>query len=260
MTKRFAVFLILLSCAVAQQPHYFTPVLHGSQAPRGPLAGNEGSLGVDVKKENGAWRINIVVPGGPAAKGGLHVGDVITAIGGKSTVGLSAGVFYDMLRSRPGDSINITFLRGTQEQTVALKAASRLSVYPAEASLPPAISDTVFDDWDITMLLGQAANTPNGVTLWVRIASESDSPVMNLNIGKFFILDGTQQQLSEVTGDQMKYVIEQTVAQNLRGGNYVLPPPQAQKRYTITGTGSGTYTVNDVGGGTSLVSSHSCDA
>lgn len=75
----------------------------------------------------GAYVIE-VVPGSPAANAGFQPGDVITAINGGpiSNYGEVTGLVQ---QSRPGDPMQITFLRGGQTRTVEVYLAARAAVF-----------------------------------------------------------------------------------------------------------------------------------
>ena len=77
----------------------------------------------DSSAQTGA-AINQVRTGTPAARAGLHAGDVVTAAAGKQ---ISSG---SQLRAvinahRPGDTISITYARGGKSHTVTVKLAAR---------------------------------------------------------------------------------------------------------------------------------------
>jgi S1-C subfamily serine protease len=61
----------------------------------------------------GGARVTVVVPGGPAAKTGLSVGDVITGVGG-GRVADTGDLVAAVQQLRPGDPVMITAWRGTQ--------------------------------------------------------------------------------------------------------------------------------------------------
>ncbi len=66
--------------------------------------------------------VSQVTPGGPAAKAGLHAGDVISEIDGHKIVG--AGDVIDYVGTRAiGARVNVTFVRGGQRQTLAVPLA-----------------------------------------------------------------------------------------------------------------------------------------
>jgi hypothetical protein len=79
--------------------------------------------------------------------------------------------------------------------------------------------------------------------------SSKNAPVFVADDMKFFVLDGTGQQLRHVSLDEIKYGIQLSVAQNWKGGNYPPPPPPSpQRQYTISGVENGNYTITDLGG------------
>jgi hypothetical protein len=93
------------------------------------------------------------------------------------------------------------------------------------------------------------AQYPSHVFLNVYVASKDAAPFV-ADDTKFFILDGTGQQLRHVSLDEIKYGIQLQVAQNWKGGNYPPPPPPSpQRQYTISGVQNGNYTITDLGGG-----------
>lgn len=71
-----------------------------------------------------------VYPGGPADRAGLHVGDTVKAVNGKSVAADVRGALVDL----PGDSIRISVARGDggRAEELALSAA------PVRLNLPPA--------------------------------------------------------------------------------------------------------------------------
>jgi S1-C subfamily serine protease len=67
---------------------------------------------------NGA-RVDQVVADSPAAKAGLQVGDVITAIGGTKIDATHA--LSDLIQQKkPGDSVELAVTRGTQNLTITV--------------------------------------------------------------------------------------------------------------------------------------------
>lgn len=65
----------------------------------------------------GSGSANPVASDSPAAKAGLQKGDIITKIGDQ-TLGQSGGLSSAMGIYRPGDTVKITFIRGTETKTV----------------------------------------------------------------------------------------------------------------------------------------------
>jgi len=67
---------------------------------------------------------NAILPGGPAAKAGLHVGDIILAINGKAVA--NGDELIVAIRSHNvGDRVTVTFQRGNQTKTVSLTLTSK---------------------------------------------------------------------------------------------------------------------------------------
>jgi putative serine protease PepD len=83
-------------------------------------------LGVRLSPASGGARITELVPGKPAAKAGLDVGDVITAFGGKK-VGSVDALRFAVEAKHPGDTVSVTVLRGGKSRTVTVTLSSRPS-------------------------------------------------------------------------------------------------------------------------------------
>ena len=83
-----------------------------------PLKGT----GLSFRKTPAYWKVVGVMPGSPAAAAGVHQGDLVTRINGEP-----AGNFdparYDLLVSG-AQSVNYTFIEGTQDRTLAIGVAS----------------------------------------------------------------------------------------------------------------------------------------
>jgi S1-C subfamily serine protease len=67
-----------------------------------------------------------VLPGTPAAKAGLKDGDVVTALDGRA-VADQADLSAIIATKRPGDSLSVTYERGSSIATVTVKLTSRPS-------------------------------------------------------------------------------------------------------------------------------------
>lgn len=65
-----------------------------------------------------------VVEGGVAARAGLRVGDVIVALG-ENPITSSARLRYQLFRYTVGDNTELTFIRGTNRQTVNITLSER---------------------------------------------------------------------------------------------------------------------------------------
>jgi putative serine protease PepD len=81
-------------------------------------------LGVGIASASNGVRLSEVRPGTPAAKAGLQVGDVITAIGGERVRDATAlGTAVDA--KKPGDRATLTYLRNDQTHSVTVTLAER---------------------------------------------------------------------------------------------------------------------------------------
>jgi putative serine protease PepD len=83
-------------------------------------------LGVGIATASNGVRLSQVRSGTPAAAAGLRVGDVVTALDGKPVNDVATlGSAIDA--KRPGDTVSITYLRGSASRTVKVKLAERPS-------------------------------------------------------------------------------------------------------------------------------------
>jgi len=82
--------------------------------------GEFGGIGVLVTARNGEPVILEVQNEGPAGRGGVKTGDVITAVEQKSTAELPLDEVVDMIRGRVGTSVNLTLWRPPTEETIPL--------------------------------------------------------------------------------------------------------------------------------------------
>ncbi|RME02427.1 MAG: serine protease [Planctomycetota bacterium] len=81
-------------------------------------------LGVYVQNTPKGLKIISLVPGGPAAKGGLQKGDYLLAIGGKK-VSTIQDLLVRLRQQKPGQMVDITFRRGKQILTIPIKLGSK---------------------------------------------------------------------------------------------------------------------------------------
>lgn len=82
-------------------------------------------LGVQSGDANGAGaQVGAVTAGGPAAQGGLQVGDVITSLGGKA-VDDSSALSSLVDEHKAGDTVEVKVTRGGKQQTLSVKLGER---------------------------------------------------------------------------------------------------------------------------------------
>ncbi|WP_296817676.1 S41 family peptidase [Brevundimonas sp.] len=72
-------------------------------------------VGLEITSENGLVRVISPMDGGPAARAGVHPGDIITAINGESATGLTVAQVSERLRGEAGQTVTVTFLREGEE-------------------------------------------------------------------------------------------------------------------------------------------------
>jgi len=83
-------------------------------------------LGVQLGRNGAGARVVSVRSATPAAKAGLHAGDVITSLGG-TRISSSDDLRSAINARKPGDHVSVTFLRNGARHTVSLTLGSRPS-------------------------------------------------------------------------------------------------------------------------------------
>ena len=81
-----------------------------------------GYVGVTFENQLGELMVQSVVPGGPADRAGLVVGDIVVTIDGESISRMGARGFGDSFAWPVGTSVSITVERGDAEVTVQFVA------------------------------------------------------------------------------------------------------------------------------------------
>lgn len=100
------------------------------------LNGKYEGVGIGIKmNDDGQIVIKEVYDGSPAYKGGLKVGDIISAIDGEDTIGKNASIVTEKLKKNK--SAKFSILRGTETFDVTLKIAT---LYV------PAVTDHIFEE------------------------------------------------------------------------------------------------------------------
>lgn len=80
-------------------------------------------IGVDVNTTPAGLLVEIVLAQTPAAAAGIREGDLITAVNGRSLVGLAGAASTDLIQGRAGTRIRLVVKRGTHLLTFTLKRA-----------------------------------------------------------------------------------------------------------------------------------------
>jgi hypothetical protein len=270
-SARFALVLVFallpwLSLLAQQQPTFLVPVEMQGQWFRGSIAvaqhENDGMIGMNGIGTEAGYKVETVMPGGPAANAGILPGDIILSEDETSLKGIvgTEGP-TPIVHKKEGETVNLMFVRNGETKTASVTIALRKNLlrndarWQQESRLPPAVAQSIFGGSAAVIAdLAQTDQFPNDVILNVSIANK-DASAFAVDDTKFFILDGTGQQLRHVSLDEIKYGIQLSVAQNWKGGNYPPPPPPStQRQYTISGVQNGNYTITDLGGGMGSVS------
>lgn len=77
---------------------------------------------IESDPQTGAVRLSYVVPGTPADRAGLRVGDVLTAVDAMPTRGLAVDAASKLLRGKSGTMVSVTVARaGVPDQSYAIK-------------------------------------------------------------------------------------------------------------------------------------------
>jgi carboxyl-terminal processing protease len=88
---------------------YFTPA-EAKQVAQGLSGEFEGvGMSVDSRDTKSGLKVARVFPGSPAEDAGIHAGDLITAVNGKSIVGLNADVATAKIRGPAGTKVGLTY-------------------------------------------------------------------------------------------------------------------------------------------------------
>jgi carboxyl-terminal processing protease len=96
--------------------HYFSPAVYRSLFGVPHLNG----IGVDVNQVPDGLEVIDVFTGYPAARAGLHPGDVIIKVGGTSLKGRSSAFASGLIRGNPGTHVVLTYLSGRHRHVVRL--------------------------------------------------------------------------------------------------------------------------------------------
>ncbi|MBU2755084.1 S41 family peptidase [Acidithiobacillus sp. CV18-2] len=73
--------------------------------------GRFGGVGIEITPDHGLLRVVTPIDGTPAARAGIHAGDLIIKINGKAVEGLGLQKAVDEMRGKPGSQVSLTLLR-----------------------------------------------------------------------------------------------------------------------------------------------------
>jgi carboxyl-terminal processing protease len=80
--------------------------------------GEFGGLGIEVNEDKGLIKVVSPIDDTPAARAGIKPGDIITALDGKSVIGLSLNDAVDRMRGPPNSKIVLTIKRQTVDKPI----------------------------------------------------------------------------------------------------------------------------------------------
>jgi len=115
--------------------HYLTP--GEAKKFKETVAGEFEGVGMGVAEDRRGLRILNVFPGSPARRAGIHKGDLITAVNGKSIAGVSSDVSTSKIKGPPGTHVRLEVL------TPPSKRRRNISVRRERIEVPVARSRVV---------------------------------------------------------------------------------------------------------------------
>jgi carboxyl-terminal processing protease len=89
---------------------------------------------MEVSESPRGLRVNRVFPSAPAARAGIHRGDLVVAVDGHSLAGRASSVSSALIRGRPGTAVTLTVESGRRRRTVRVRRA-RVAAPSVESSL-----------------------------------------------------------------------------------------------------------------------------
>ncbi len=245
----------------AQQPLYLDPVEMKGQTLINFQRGGDGSIGMAAKATDAGLEILSVLPRGPAGGAGLLPGDIIVSIDGETVKGLTPyEAIKPILQKKDGETVTLAINRNGESRTIRVAVGIREHLLASDPTgqkgspFAPSLVESIFDG-HARLSVGMFQNEqyfPHHVFIFVNVYNRDTDPFVADDV-KFFVVDGTGQQLRHVALDEIEYSIRLSVARNWKGGNYVLPPAPSRHEYTISGVQSGHYTIATSGGGVAAI-------
>lgn len=97
------------------------------------LKGGKAQVGINISKRFGYATVVSVVPNSPADKANLNDGDIIEAIGDKSTRDLSLAMIEMLLKGEPGTQVTISVVRPRKAAPDKIELTRAVTAMPAVA-------------------------------------------------------------------------------------------------------------------------------
>jgi len=101
------------------------------------MSGQFGGLGIQISERNGVPKVISPIDGTPAAEAGIQPGDLIAAVDGQSTQGVSLSKIVRVLRGTPGSTVTLSLVRGTQEPLEVTITRRIITVATVKSKLQP---------------------------------------------------------------------------------------------------------------------------
>ena len=83
-------------------------------------------VGIEIAAEDGLVKVVSPIEGSPAARAGIHAGDLITRIDNTAVKGLSLGDAVKLMRGKPGTKVTLTVLRKSENRTLTFTVTREL--------------------------------------------------------------------------------------------------------------------------------------
>jgi carboxyl-terminal processing protease len=112
---------------------YFTP--EEARLFRQSVSGEFDGIGVSVEKDRRGLLVAQVFDGSPAQRAGIHKGDVITEVNGKSIAGESTRVSTAKIKGEAGTKVSLTVLTPPRQRRTIEVERARIEVPTVEAKI-----------------------------------------------------------------------------------------------------------------------------
>lgn len=135
-----------------------------------------GGIGVMIQPDTatGFVRITYVLPGTPAERAGLEVGDLVTAVNGTPTKGLTVDGVSSMLRGKAGTIVAVTVERSD--------ASSVVSITRADVQPPTVIYKMLSDGIGYVWVMAFGRSTPNEFDTAIARLNEAGAKALVLDL------------------------------------------------------------------------------